>query len=303
MILQTAIRGTGLRMRLLFALGSGIILMAGHGGSAQQTKLGVLHIGASGSMTGNKEKDKGAMDTLKDFIKDETGLDNIIEVQKGWRNLAKGMAQGQFQIGVFQGYEFAWASEGDAKLKPLAIAVNTYSYPVVHVVVNKNNPAKDFAGLKGQTLAIPVSGQGIFKLFVEHQCKLAGSNLKTFFSNISEPDNFEDALDDVVDGKTQATVVDRATLEAFKNRKPARFNKVRRAAQSQPLPPPVVTFYEGKLDDATLDRFKQGLLQASLTERGQTLLSLFHLTNFEPVPSDFGDVLVATRKAYPPPPK
>jgi ABC-type phosphate/phosphonate transport system substrate-binding protein len=285
-------------MGLLLALASGIIFFAGHG-SAQQTKPDVLHIGASGSMTGNKEKDKGAMDTLKAFIKDETGLDNAIEVQKGWRDLAKGMAQGQFQIGVFQGYEFAWDVERDTKLKPLAIAVNTYSYPVVHVVVNKNNPAKDFAGLKGQTLTIPVSGQGIFKLFVERQSKLVGSDLKAFFSNISEPDNFEDALDDVVDGKIKATVVDRATLEAFKNRKPARFNKLRPAAQSQPLPPPVVAFYEGKLDEATLDRFKQGLLNASLTERGQTLRTLCHLTNFEAVPSDFEQVLAATRKAYP----
>jgi ABC-type phosphate/phosphonate transport system substrate-binding protein len=302
MILQNAMRGTVIRMGLLVALASGMIFVAGYV-SAQQTKLDILRIGASGSMTGNKEKDKGAMDTLKAFIKDETGLDNALASQKGWRGLAKGMAQGQFQIGVFQGYEFAWAVEGDPKLKPLAIAVNTYTYPVVYVIVSKNHPARGFAGLKGQTLTIAVSGQGIFKLFVERQAELAASNLRAFFSNISEPDNFEDALDDVVDGKTQATVVDRAALEAFKNRKPARFNKLRPAAQSQPLPPPVVAFYEGKLDEATLDRFKQGLLNASLSERGQTLLSLFHLTNFDAVPSDFGQVLAAARKAYPPPPK
>jgi ABC-type phosphate/phosphonate transport system substrate-binding protein len=283
---------------MLLALASGVMILAGHG-SAQQ-KLDVLHIGASGSLTGKKEKEKGAMDTLKAFIKDETGLDNIIEMQKNWRDLAKGMAEGRLQIGVYQGYEFAWAAEGDNKLKPLAIAVNIYRYPVVYVVVNKNNPAKDFAGLKGQTLAIPAIGEGVLNLFVERQAQLAGSNLKAFFSNVSEPDNVEDAMDDVVDGKIQATVVDEAALQAFKSRKPARFNKLRPAAKSEPLPPPVVTYYEGKLDDATLDRFKQGLLNASKKERGQTLLTLFHLTNFEAVPPDFGQVLATTRKGYPP---
>ena len=270
--------------------------------SAQQAKLNVLHIGSSGSMTGKQEKEKGALDTLKAFIKEETGLDNEIERQKDWRELADKLAKGQLQIGVFQGNEFAWADEGNGKLKPLALAVNIYRYPVVYVIVKKDNAAKDFAGLKGQTLSIPAIGEGILHLYVERQSQALGSNLQAFFSKTSDPDNVEDALDDVVDGKTQATVVDRAALEAFKRRKPARFNQLKPVAQSQPFPPPVVAYCEKLLDDATLQRFKEGLLNASQKERGQTLLTLFHLTNFETVPPDFEQVLAATRKAYPPPP-
>jgi ABC-type phosphate/phosphonate transport system substrate-binding protein len=269
--------------------------------SGQQAKLDVLHIGSSGSLTGKKEKEKGAMETLKAFIKDETGLDNVIESEKNWSELQKKMAEGQLQIGVFQGYEFAWATQNDPKLQPLAIAVNIHRYPEVFVVVNKGDAAKDFAGLKGQTMAIPAIGEGVFNLFVERQCQALGTDLKAFFSKITEPDNVEDAMDDVVDGNPQATVVDRAALEAFKNRKPARFNKLRPVAKSDPFPPPVVAYYDQKLDDATLQRFKQGLLGASQKERGQTLLTLFHLTSFQAVPSDFEQVLSATRKAYPPP--
>jgi ABC-type phosphate/phosphonate transport system substrate-binding protein len=303
MLSPFATRGCGRQTGILIALASGLALSAVPS-SGQQAKLAMLHIGASGSMTGKKDKEKGAMLTLKAFIKDETGLDNEITTEKSWRDVVTGMAKGNLQIGVFQGYEFAWAAETDPKLKPLAIAVNIHRYPVVYIIVNKNDPAKDFAGLKGQSISIPAIGEGILQLFTERQCQAAGSDLQGFFSKVTTPENVEDALDDVVDGTTQATVVDQAALEAFKNRKPARFNKLKPAAKSQPFPPPVVAYYENQLDDATLQRFKQGLLGASQKETGQTLLTLFHLTNFEAVPSDFDQVLAATRKAYPPsPPK
>ena len=56
----------------------------------QQTKLAVLHIGSSGTFTGatKSDKEKGALDTLKAFIKEETGLNNEIIQQKDWRDLA-----------------------------------------------------------------------------------------------------------------------------------------------------------------------------------------------------------------------
>src|SRR5207244_6848780 len=60
------------------------------------------------------------------------------------------------------------------------------------------------------------------------------SDLKTFFPKITSPENTEDALDDVVDGVVQAAVVDRAGLEAYKRRKPGRFNRLKEVARSQP---------------------------------------------------------------------
>jgi len=269
----------------------------------QQPKLEILRIGSSDSFTGSTkaDKEKAALNTLKAFIKEETGLDNEIQRQKGWRQLADKMAKGQLQLGVFQGYELAWAQEGHPKLKPLALAVNVYPYPTVYVLVKKDNPAKDFAGLQGQTLSVPANGEGILRLFVEEQTQKAGKTLDTFFSKITAPENVEDALDDVVDGVTQATVADKAVLEAFKSRKPGRFKQLRSVAESKPLPPPVVAYYDKQLDDATLQHFKQGLLNASQKERGQTMLTLFHLTSFIDVPPDFAQVLAATRKAYPPP--
>ena len=42
------------------------------------------------------------------------------------RELADKMTKGELQLGVFQGYEFAWAQEKQPQLKPLALAVNVY---------------------------------------------------------------------------------------------------------------------------------------------------------------------------------
>ena len=127
-----------------------------------------------------------------------------------------------------------------------------------------------------------------------------GKKPEEFFAKITNPENVEDALDDAVDGAVQAVAVDRAALEAFKKRKPARFNRLKEVAKSQPFPPTVVVYLEGVLDNATLQRFRDGLLNASRKEKGQTLLTLFRLTGFETVPNDFDRVLAETRKAYPP---
>src|SRR5262249_48740774 len=202
--------------------------------------------------------------------------------------------------GVFQGSEFAWAQEQQPKLKPLALAVNVYRYPTAHVVTRKEDPTKDFAGLQGHSLAIPSAGAGFLRLSVQRQCQASGKKLEEFFSKVTAPDNVEDALDDAVDGVVQAVAVDRAALEAFKRRKPARFNRLKEVARSQPFPPTVIAYYEGALDTATLDRFREGLLNAKNKEKGQTLLTLFRLTGFEEVPGDFDRVLAETRKGHPP---
>jgi ABC-type phosphate/phosphonate transport system substrate-binding protein len=187
----------------------------------QQSQLNVLRIGMSCSTTADpvaKKKDEAALETLKSFIKEETGFNNEIVPQKNWHELVDKMAQGHIHLGVFEGFEFAWAQEQTPALKPLALAVNVYVYPVAYVVVKKGNPAKDFGGLQSQSLALPETSQRFLHLFVSRQSQASGKSLETFFSKITTPENVEDALDDVVDGVVQAVAADRAALEAYKRR-------------------------------------------------------------------------------------
>ncbi len=274
----------------------------GAGARDQQSKIDVLRIGASGTFStqGGAANEKSSLETLRSFIKDETGLDNEIVREKHWRDLLAKMAKGQEQVGVFQGYEYAWAQAQSRELQPLAVAVNIYVYPVAYVVTRKDNAAKDFGGLQGHSIATVAGSPGHLQLYVDRQCQALGKSSSAFFSKVVASENFEAALDDVVDGTVDATAADRSALEAYKARKPGRFNQLRPVAQSQPFPPPVVAYYGNYLDEATRERFRNGLLNANKSERGQTMLTLFRLTEFQPPPADFEKVLAATRAAYPP---
>jgi ABC-type phosphate/phosphonate transport system substrate-binding protein len=259
-----------------------------------------LRIGTSGSLTaGTKEKEKGALETLRGFIKTETGMNAEIGREKSWGALADKLARKELEVGVFQGYEFAWAQERDPGLKPLALAVNVYRYPVAYVVTQRDNKASDFAGLQGQSLSVAAPDERFLRLFVEREAQAAGKKLESFFAKVTDASDFEDAVDDVVDGNVSATVIDRAALEAYKRSKPGRFAKLKPVAHSQPFPPPLVAYYDKALDDATLKRFRDGLINAGRKEEGQQMLTLFRLTGFDPVPDDFAKVLAETRKAYP----
>jgi len=271
--------------------------------SGQKKKVGVLRIGTTNSLMKEEPggKEKAPLKSLRSFIKDETGLNNEILREKDWNDLAEQLAKGKLQLGVFQGYEFAWAKAKRPALKPLTIAITVYRYPIAYVVTRKDSPARKFTDLKGKKLAIPDTGQGYLNLFVERAAEAQGKQLKDFVSKIRSPENAEIALDDVVDRGADAAVVDRAALDSFKRRKPGRFKLLKEVAKSTPFPPAVVAYYEGStLDKTTLQRFRKGMLNAKRTERGETMLNLFGLSGFEDVPGDFERVLTQMRKAYPP---
>lgn len=293
----------GRRVGVLVGLSVFVLSLSQFTAGQQPAKVSVLQIGTSGNLALDTEagKEEAALDTLKGFIKDETGFANEIVKQKDWRELADKLGSKQVHLGVFQGAEFAWARDKFPKLTPLALAVNVHTYSTAHVVVRQDNKAADFNALAGQSVALARGGQGHVRLFVERQCEVRGKTPEKFFAKITTPETVEDAVDDVVDGVVQAAVVDRASLEAYKRRKPGRFNRLKEAARSQPLPPPLVAYHDGVLDEDTLRRFRDGLLNAKRKERGERLLTLFRLTGFEPVPKDFEQVLAATRKAYPSP--
>src|SRR5262245_29472926 len=129
---------------LTWALGALLIVPAA-AVYGQPAKVDVLKIGSTGSLGSlEPEKEKGALETLKEFIKSETGFDNVIDRFPDWREVADKLGQKQSHLGVFAGYEFAWAQEKQPNFKPLAVAVNVYRYPTAHVVTKKDDPATDF---------------------------------------------------------------------------------------------------------------------------------------------------------------
>src|SRR4051812_16212125 len=147
--LQRRLSRNSRRMVLALAI---LAMVPGAESFAQPARIERLRIGTTGTLTGDAEspKEKSARETLHQFIKDETGLENEVHRMKDWQELADKLAKGDLQLGVYQGYEFAWASAKQPKLKPLALGINVHRYPVAHVLAPSKSPATDFAGLEGQ---------------------------------------------------------------------------------------------------------------------------------------------------------
>jgi ABC-type phosphate/phosphonate transport system substrate-binding protein len=287
----------GRRALLLAGVLVGLLLLLATDGRAE--KPTVLHIGTSGSLTGGgRAKEESALKTLKAFIKDETGLTNEVEQEKDWRELAGKMSKGKLHIGIFQGDEFAWAEQKYPELRPLVLAINIDRYPVGYVVTRRDSGVKDISDLKGKTLGMASAAPHFLRTFLGHLC---GKKPETFFSKVKTQDNVEDALDDTVDGVVQAVAVDRASLLAYKRRKPGRFRQLRELARSEPFPPVVIAYFDHTLDRSLLHRFRTGLVNANRKEKGRTLLTLFRLTGFQEAPDDFTKVVHRTQKDYPPP--
>lgn len=278
-----------------------LLAVLGAAGDGRAADVDVLRIGRTGALTGKADgpNEKTALDELHAYIKEEIGLESDIRGPKGWQEVAEKMAAGQLEVSVFQGYEFAWAQEKRADLKPLAVAVNVVRYPTACVITRRDASGADLASLKGRSLSLPVASEGVLRLFLERHSDVGGKKMEDYFSKVTLADDAEDTLDDVVDGAAQVAGVERATLDAYKERKPGRFKQLKEVVCSQPFPPTVVAYYGSVVDEATLRRLKDGLLGASGKPKGQTLLTLAHLTGFEAVPEDFGHVIAETRKAYP----
>jgi ABC-type phosphate/phosphonate transport system substrate-binding protein len=280
----------------------GLLLGAGPTG-ADTRQLPVLHIGTTETSVEEKVRegsDETAAEVVyRQFIQEVTGFRSDLIALENHEVLAERLASGRLQLGVFMGYEFAWAQAQYPKLKVLAVGVNHYSYRYPALVVHQGSPVRSLADLKGKTLALPRWGQGYGRLFVAAQSRLAGQDPGDFLRHIATFEDAETPLDDVVDQMQQATVVDRLALEAYKQRKPARFARLKKLSESPPVPQALIAYYDGKLDPQTATHLRDALTSAHQQTSGEQLLTLFRLTRFAPPSGDFERVLAATRNIYP----
>jgi ABC-type phosphate/phosphonate transport system substrate-binding protein len=288
----------------LVALSLVLPLVAGPSGDDTR-KIPVLHIGTTEAVVEEnlpEGSDETAVEaTYGHFIQAVTGFGSDFVALDNHEVLAERLASGKLQLGIFMGYEFAWAQAQHPKLRVLAVSVNhdLYRYPVL--VVHRDGPVSDLAGLKGRTLALPRNGQGYGRLFVAAQSRRAGQDPGAFLGHIDSFEDVETPLDDIVDQTAQAAVVDRLSLEAYQRRKPGRFARLKTLSESPPMPPALIAYYDGNLEPQTVTRLRDELSKAHEQIEGEQLLMLFRLTRFAPPSADFERVLADTRKTYPAP--
>jgi ABC-type phosphate/phosphonate transport system substrate-binding protein len=241
-----------------------------------------------------------SIEGFKALMEEETGVKTESDTLPDIWVLGEQLENGKVQLGVCNGYEFAWLRQKDTSLRPLVIAVNQQRDVRAHVLVRANTGINDLAALRGKSLAIPLHTKSYCRLFLERECLKAGQDMEHYFSKFTAPANLEDALDDVVDGAVDAAVVDTVGLSRYRHRKPARAAKLKEVAASPTFPPSAVIYRPGGMDQETLASFRKALLRFSQTAPGRQILQEWKLTGLEPVPKNYEAGLDAIAKIYPP---
>jgi len=242
------------------------------------------------------------MRPFKSLLESQTGVHGELVAGGDANNLAQRLKSGDCQLGIFHGFEFAWARQTMPELKPLLIAVPKQKRSLrAHLVVAAEDSPKNVADLKGKVVALPYMSREHCRLFLERRCVPAGASPAKFFSRLAIPRDATDAIDDVISGTTAAAVIDDGDLESYRGNYPEYFAKVKVLLQSEAFPCAVIAYYPGKLSQELLDRFREGMQSAKDSRQGRQMMQLCRISSFEDVPGDFEKMLTDIAKAYPPP--
>jgi ABC-type phosphate/phosphonate transport system substrate-binding protein len=236
------------------------------------------------------------------LMRAQTGLDGELVTVENAHELGRHLHEGKVELGVFHGFEFAWAQQKYPDLRPLVLAVNHQRVLHAYVVVREDNPATGLANLRGTTLAMPRKSREHCLMYLDRQCRQMQTEPKDFFGKVVKHGSTEDALDDVLRDEVQAVLVDGVALDTYRQVKPGCYARLKVLSQSEPFPATVVAYRKDALDAATLAKFRDGMITANQNARSKELMTLWRLTAFENVPDDFQQSLNAVRQAYPPPP-
>jgi ABC-type phosphate/phosphonate transport system substrate-binding protein len=239
------------------------------------------------------------MEPFGALMRSQTGLNGQVIACGDAHDLGGRLHHSKMDLGVFHGFEFAWAQQKYTDLRPLVIAINKHRHLTANLVVRSDSDATAFANLKGQVMAFPRHSREHCRLFLERACRDCGAEPRTFFAKVLTTANVEDALDDVVRGKVQAAIVDGVALECYQQIKSGCFARLKVLKQSEIFPAAVVVYCQGRLDPATLARFRDGMIGANQNARGRDLMVMWKLTAFVDVPADFAQNLANIARAFP----
>jgi ABC-type phosphate/phosphonate transport system substrate-binding protein len=278
------------------------LLFVGMVDGGDKTSSAGVKIGVPGTFFRglSETRAQAMMAPFKVLLQSQTGLSGQVVVAPSPDALGQELSDGNLHFGVFHGFEFAWARQKHPDLKPVLIAINQHRELHANLLVRQDSKATSIADLEGKTAVMPKGGREHCLLFLERRCKDCGGKAEKYFAEVRSAADVEDALDEVVDGKADATVIDSIQLDWYKHRCPGRFAKLKVIQQSEPFPPTVVVYHPGGVQESILRRFQDGMLNASKERTGQTLLAMCKMTSFETIPSDYDQCLTDILKAYPP---
>jgi ABC-type phosphate/phosphonate transport system substrate-binding protein len=232
---------------------------------------------------------------LTTIITRKTGLTGgDVDVAPDALALADRLKAGKCQLGVFHGFEFAWARKHNPDLIPLVVTVYPTGSPRACVVVHCENTIDSLKNLNGTPVAVPRGSRGHCYLYLDGQKATVAP---------AAPANAEEALTAVARVTCPATVVDAAALVGYQKLQPGAFKQLRVLAESERFPQNVIAYHRGAISEANADKLREALTDAHMTAAGKPLMTLWNIVKFDDVPDDYSAQLDRVAKAYPTPVK
>jgi ABC-type phosphate/phosphonate transport system substrate-binding protein len=279
-------------------------------GAALLLGMGGLLLGADGSASAPAPVKAAVMSTFftdvptevssmitKSFgavVSEATGLACHFDLADDALTTAARLDKGEIHFGIFHGVEFAWAEQKHPDLAPLMLAIGQPLRALL--VVNKQSDISSAAHLAAKDVALPKKSEKHCRLFVHSMVKTQGRAGK-----VVESENAEAALDALSQNKVDAAVVSARALEFYRDLKPGCCAKLKVVSESEEFPPHVIAHRPGMLDEAKVQRVRQGLAQLSQLPKGRELLKLWRVERFEAPGASFGQSLAAIHRTYPAP--
>ncbi len=233
---------------------------------------------------------------FRDLMGKHVGLGGDVEVVDDPLALCEHLKDGKVQLGVFHGFEFAWAQQRCDELVPLIV---TQPPGVVRglVVVPADSKAKSVADLTDAEVRIPRGAKAHSLVFFD---KLRDGLTATTAKPSPKPDQTaEEVLTAVANGDAPAALVDAFALEGYKALHPGGFKALKVLAKSEEFPPAVVCYRKGSLSDAQVTAIRDGLTASAKSPTGKVLMTLWNLKGFEAPPKGYQASLDDILKAYP----
>lgn len=279
-------------------LGSLAMLVVATGAAAQQP-VGELKMGMLQGMFRDVRPAmvQALSKPFRELVMKQTGYTGDVEICADALGLTEKLKDKSVQIGVFHGFEFAWARTKCDDLVPLIVTRPPGGKVRAVVVVRKDAPYKTLADLKDEPVTLPRGAKAHSLAFLD---KLrAGFDKDTAKPVTKLAMTAEDVLTGVVMGEEPAALVDVCAMDGYKNLQPGAIKQLRVLHESEEFPAAVVAYRKGAITEAEATRLRAGLTNAEKTPSGKMLITLWNLQGFEAPPASYEAQLAAILKAYP----
>lgn len=236
---------------------------------------------------------------FRDLMTKHVGYSGDVEVMDCPHALCDRLKENKVQLGVFHGFEFAWAQQRCDDLVPIIVTQPPGGLVQGLIVVQDECPAKSVADLTESGVLIPRGAKAHTLVYLEKaRDGLPAATAKPTAKTDQTP---EDVLNAVANGTAKAALVDVVAFDGYKVLNPSTAKGLRVLAKSEEFPPAVVCYRKGTLTDEQVAKIRDGMTASCKTPTGKMLMTLWNLKGFEPPPKTYQSSLDDILKAYPVP--